>query len=195
MHMAAPSIGKARDELDDMTLARAKHGDQAAFQQLVETYQDAVFRLLWRVLGYRARCELVEDLAQDSFIGVYRSLSRFSTEGPARLSTWILTIASRTALKELRKPQIFEASLEDLDGLLAADRTDQRAEHRAFAAALRRSLESVRPEWRLVFVLREYHDLEYEEIARALDLDLGTVKSRLARARIQVRDDLKEFQP
>jgi RNA polymerase sigma-70 factor (ECF subfamily) len=196
--MMAPATPLSREtvQLDDVTLARARKGEPAAFQRLVELYQDAVFHLLWRVLGHRAQRALVEDLAQETFLGVYRSLSRFTTEGPARLSTWILTIASRTALKELRKRRLLPARIDDLDEVIAAsDRTDAYTEHRAFAAALRRSLEAMRPEWRLVFVLREYHDFDYDEIARALELDLGTVKSRLSRARAQVRTDLKEFEP
>ncbi len=198
MRMTA-AIAPSSNELDDVTLARAQHGDANAFQRLVETYQDAVFRLLWRVLGRRGHGALVEDLAQETFIGVHRSLPRFATDGPARLSTWILTIAVRTALKELRKarlPRLLDRHVDDLaDLLVARDRTEQSAEQRAFVDALRRALDTLRPEWRIVFVLREYHDLEYQEIARALDVDLGTVKSRLSRAREQIREQLKEFEP
>jgi RNA polymerase sigma-70 factor, ECF subfamily len=88
-------------ELDDLTLTRAQQGDASAFQVLVETYQGAVFALLWRFFGVGHR-DVVEDVAQDSFLGVYRSLARFRPDGAARLSTWILTIATRTALNHQR---------------------------------------------------------------------------------------------
>ena len=188
--LPAASTAMARDELDEVTLARARRGDPAAFQALVEHYQDAVFRLLGRVLGRRGQPTLVEDLAQETFLGVFRGLPRFTSDGPARLSTWILTIATRTALKELRRPRLpWGRAVE----VAAADRADLGAEQRALALALRRAIEQLRPAWRAVFVLREYHDFDYDEIARALDLDLGTVKSRLARAREQVRRDLEEY--
>src|SRR5665647_3444070 len=91
-----------RRELDDVTLARAQQGDAAAFQILVETYQDAVFALAWRFLGRDAQRAMVEDVAQDSFLGVYRSLPRFRVQGEARLSTWILTIAARAAIVRIQ---------------------------------------------------------------------------------------------
>jgi len=185
-----------RRELDDLTLARAQQGDAAAFRVLVETYEDAVFALLWRFVGRNAHAATVEDLAQVTFLGVYRGLRRYRLEGTARLSTWILTIAARTALKERRGATRATISLDDVaDVLPSASMADQGAEQRAFADALARALDALDPGYRAVFVLRAYHDFDYQDIAAALELDLGTVKSRLSRARGQLRDDLKEFAP
>ena len=74
-------------ELDQVSLARAQHGNESAFRVLLECYQKQVFSLLWRTLGSRGSSELVEDLAQETFLGVYRSLPRFKPSGPPRLST------------------------------------------------------------------------------------------------------------
>src|SRR5262249_41393020 len=95
----ALAIERTATELDDLTLARVQKGDGDAFRVVIELYQDAVFALLWRFFGRGARPDLVEDVAQETFVGVYRSIARFRPDGPARLSTWILTIATRTAIK------------------------------------------------------------------------------------------------
>src|SRR5262245_9009014 len=87
-------------ELDEVTLARAKRGDERACRAFVETYQRQVFALISRLLG---RQPLVEDLAQETFLRAFRALASFDPRGPARLSTWLLTIASRLALDELRR--------------------------------------------------------------------------------------------
>jgi len=182
-------------ELDDLTLARAQQGEATAFQALVEIYQDAVFALLWRFFGAGHR-EVVEDVAQESFLGVYRSLARFRPDGRARLSTWILTIATRTALKQRRKRSPDAVRVDDLaDELASGHATEQPAKDRAFVDALGRALATLPEPYRAVFLLRAYHGFDYQEIADALDIDLGTVKSRLSRARRRLQDDLKEFAP
>jgi len=183
-------------ELDDVTLARAQQGDAAAFQVLVETYQDAVFALVRRFFGRDAQRAVVEDVAQDSFLGVYRSLPRFRADGEARLSTWILTIAARTALKERRGGTRPTVSVDELSDVLPSAPTSSLGlDHRGFVEALGRALAALAPPYRAAFLLREYHGLEYQEIAGALEIDVGTVKSRLSRARSQLREELKEFAP
>src|SRR5215831_16089459 len=97
--MAVAKSHAAEPELDDLTLARAQRGDEPACRTLVERYQRPVFALLGRMCGH-AR---VEDLAQETFLRVFRALPRFDRSGPARLSTWILTVATRLALDELRR--------------------------------------------------------------------------------------------
>jgi RNA polymerase sigma-70 factor (ECF subfamily) len=84
-----------------VTLSRAKRGDREAFRTLVATYQDRVFALLGRMLFASGRVWLVEDLAQETFARVFRALPR--EDGRTRLSTWILSIAARLALNELRR--------------------------------------------------------------------------------------------
>jgi RNA polymerase sigma-70 factor (ECF subfamily) len=173
-------------ELDDVTLARAQRGEEAACRALVERYQRPLFALLGRLVGR----ERAGDLAQETFLRVFRALPRFDRGGAARLSSWILTIATRLSLDELRRRPPPEAALDET--LAAPSRADETAERRALGAALARAVASLSAEQRAVILLREVHELEYEEIARALDVDLGTVKSRLSRARAALRAALGE---
>src|SRR5262245_51610556 len=173
----------APDELDDLTLARAQRGEPGAFGDLVRCYQQRVFACLWRILG--AERGVVEDLVQDTFVNVHRGLRRFTPAGPARLGTWILTIATRVALSHLRRAPAPR-------GPIAVDTA---APDTALAHAVRDALERMTPDHRAVLVLREYHGLEYQEIADALDIDIGTVRSRLSRARAALRALLSEDEP
>jgi RNA polymerase sigma-70 factor, ECF subfamily len=179
-------------ELDELTLARAQRGDRAAQTALVERYQRPVFALLSRMVG-RQRA-LVEDLAQETFLRALRALPRFSAHGPARLSTWIVTIATRLALDHLRRktPRLEEAAAGGgLPRVLPWP--DQDAHRRAVAVALTEAVEALGPPFRAAFLLREVHGLSYEEIAQVLEIDSGTVKSRLARARAALQEALAEM--
>jgi RNA polymerase sigma-70 factor (ECF subfamily) len=183
-------------ELDAPTLQRAVRGDAGASRALVEMYQVRVFALVSRMLAGRGRAT-IEDAAQDTFLHVFRQLGAFDAAGPARLSTWILTIAARRAIDELRRqrptllPEL-ERAPEGRAGERTGERADERAIRRELAAAIEAALRELSPELRAAFLLREYHGLEYAEIAAALAIDLGTVKSRLSRARAALRERLAE---
>ena len=136
------------------------------------------------------RPELIDDLAQESFVKVLRGLPQFDPAGPARLSSWILTIATRACLDVLKAKR---PAAEQLPESLAAPsdpehETAQRQLERRVQAAMARLPE----EMRAVVILRAYHDFDYDEIAAALGLELGTVKSRLGRARVALREVLGE---
>jgi RNA polymerase sigma-70 factor (ECF subfamily) len=180
-------------ELDEVTLRLAQRGEQAACRALVERYQRPVFALLHRMLG-AARGGRVEDLAQDTFLQVFRALAGFAPLGPARLSTWILTIASRRAIDELRRDGRGEVRATPLgdDDAVAPGRADDGARGRALAGRVAAAVDRLAPEQRAALLLREYHGLEYAEIARALDIEPGTVKSRLSRARAELRRALAD---
>ena len=175
-------------ELDDRTLRIAAGGDRAAARTLVETYQVRVFALASRMLAGRGRAT-IEDVAQDTFLQVFRRLAAFDPGGSAKLSSWILTIAARRAIDELRKQR--PVLLADIERTSEA-RGDDRAIRRELVAAIEAALRDLSPELRAAFVLREYHGLDYAEIARSLSIDLGTVKSRLSRARAVLRELLAE---
>jgi RNA polymerase sigma-70 factor (ECF subfamily) len=179
------------DELDDVTLARAIAGDRQASDTLVERYQVRVFALLARMITGLGR-GVVEDLAQDTFLRVFRHLKKFRVDGPARLSTWILTIAARLAIDELRRRRPTPVAELDPAG---ASRADDNLSRRQIASAIELALADLSPELRAAFLLREFHGLEYSEIARSLGIDLGTVKSRLSRARVALRERLAEVRP
>jgi len=179
------AMAPARAELDEVTLARAQRGEAAACRALVERYQRPVFALLGRLLGRRAE---VEDLAQETFLRVFRALERFDRGGSARLSSWILTIAARLALDTLARRQLDTAPLtSETDVGAPGD-----AERRALGAAIARAIGALAPEYRAAFLLREYHGMDYEEIAGALRIEVGTVRSRLSRARAALREALAE---
>jgi RNA polymerase sigma-70 factor, ECF subfamily len=188
MHALARTSPPA--ELDELTLRRAQRGDARAWRDLIERYQRPIHALIWRLLAGRAQ-HRAPDLTQETFVRVIRALPRFEPAGPAKLSTWILTIATRLALNELRRPE--PAALEHEP--IATERADVNVERKRLGAAIASGVAALSDAQRAVLVLREYHDLDYAEIADVLELDVGTVKSRLARARAALRDHLVTAMP
>src|SRR5215831_17752658 len=128
---AAAARSAASEPLDELTIRRAQRGDERAWRDLVERFQQPVHALVWRLLAGRAR-HRVEDLVQETFVRVLGALPGFDPAGPATLSTWILTIATRLALNELRRPE--SASLADEP--IAADRADAGVDRQRLAAAI-----------------------------------------------------------
>jgi RNA polymerase sigma-70 factor (ECF subfamily) len=180
-----------KDELDPFTITRAQRGDREASRALVLRYQAPVFAILSRMLGHGAH---IEDLSQETFLRVFRALSSFQLSGAAKLSTWILTIATRLALDELKKRPRSTVHLDELE-LASHERTDEYTERRMIGAAIERAIGGLTPEQQAVFLLREFHGLEYDEISQAIGIDLGTVKSRLSRARGVLREALAALKP
>ncbi len=179
--------------LDRATLVQAQVGDRDALQQVVACHQGRVWSLVWRVLGSRAEPTLAEDVTQDALLRVLRSLPRFDPEGPALLSTWVLTIATRTVVDALRerRPEVLSGDTA-VGPAPMAYRPDWQGERVSLGREIAAAVDTLSPEVRATFVLRAYHDLDYAEIADALQVDLGTVKSRLSRARAQLRERLTE---
>lgn len=168
-----------KQELDAPTLERARGGDPRAFRALYEHHADAVYGFLHRMLGDAAAAE---DALQDAFLRVLRALRGFDPRGPARLSTWIFTIARRVALTALDRRR---APPPAADPPHAAGGPELRLVLEAAVAALPEALRST-------FVLREGCDLSYEEVAAVEGIDVGTVKSRLHRARAALQAALAE---
>lgn len=195
--MSAAARAVAGRDLDEVTLRRAQRGEAGAFRELVERYQRAIWDLAVRMLAGTAVAHRAEDVVQETFVRVHRALPSFDPAGPARLSTWILTIASRLALNELRVAPRAAATvpIESMIDTAAADSPVRAAEIQERARTIAAALAELPEQARAVIVLREYHDLDYEEIARALEIDLGTVKSRLSRARALLRERLGALAP
>jgi RNA polymerase sigma-70 factor (ECF subfamily) len=187
--VAAPALER---DLDEVTLARAKAGDPGAQTELVHRYERPVFALLWRMVGPDE--SVVEDLTQETFLRVLRAIRSFQYDGRARLLTWILTIATRLALDYLRtrRPRNDFATAPGSIPV-ALPRPDQDVARRALAAALVQAIDDLGDPFRAAFLLREVHGLSYDEIAVALDIDIGTVKSRLGRARASLQAALAEM--
>ena len=177
-------------ELDDVTFVRAQRGDATAFRALVLHYQRPVFALLGRMLARTALHTSIEDLAQECFLRVFRALPGFSLAGSAKPSTWILTIATRLAIDQLRRHTPQTAPLEEIANLASNESADHLIERRVLGETLERAVATLSPVYRAVFLLRECHDLSYDEISQVVGSDVGTVKSRLLRARAALRSAL-----
>lgn len=165
-------------------------GDARAFDQLFGRYAGRLLNFIHRIIGDRDRAE---DLVQEAFIRVHRHLPRFDQS--KQFSTWVYTIASNLAKNELRNrsrspvvmTQLTDPTQEEGWGFLQFEdsrtRPDEMYRRRYLADAVTRSVARLSPRHREVFVLRELEGRPYEEIARITGTNLGTVKSRLNRAR------------
>ena len=173
----------------------ARNGDQAAFGELVQQYQKRVFALAVRMCPTP---ELAEEAAQEAFLAAWQGLPFF--RGDSAFATWLYRLTSNACVDLLRREGRHRAaagpSLDD-DGELNRDEPDatatspqEEAERRELRAQIEEGLRALSPEHRQVLVLREMHQLSYDEIADALDLDVGTVKSRISRGRKQLRNFL-----
>ncbi len=179
--------------LEEMELVeRAKAGDAACFASLVRLYQDRVYSVAYRVL---ASAEDAADTAQETFLAAWEGLARF--RGDSSLYTWLYRIAVNKALARRRsrasKGRFVAGSADgSLDGVADFADGPQVAVERAENARIVQAAISALPEdLRVIVVLRDIEGLEYEEIAEVLEIPLGTVKSRLHRGRLDLRESLK----
>ena len=167
------------DELDRPTLSRCRRGDAQAFRALVERYQDRVYALCVALAGSDA-----EDLTQETFVRVHGALGSFDDGGPAHLGAWILTIARRLCTDRARYRQ--RRPTVPIDVVPLGDATpgaDAQLERARQARALRQAVAALPEEQRAVVALQLWDGLEYEEIAAIERVPVGTVRSRLARAK------------
>jgi RNA polymerase sigma-70 factor, ECF subfamily len=180
---------------EQFSIRAAQKGDVAAFNQLVRAYQAQVFRTAYRVLGDQAGAE---DAAQDAFISAYKHLRDFRG---GSFKAWLLRIVTNACYDQLRVKQ--RRPTASLDALLldpenpapgvdrAAPETPQDfAERQELGAAIQRGLDTLPPDQRATVVLVDIEGLSYDEVAHATGANVGTVKSRLSRARATLRDFL-----
>ncbi|MBZ0296653.1 MAG: sigma-70 family RNA polymerase sigma factor [Anaerolineae bacterium] len=168
----------------------ALRGDQDAFAELVNTYQNAVYNLCYRMLGERTEAE---DATQEAFIRAYMNLERYD---PARsFKTWLLSIASNHSIDRLRRRRLTWLSLEEPlppNVILSSDEPEPeeatiRDERSQAVQAL---LNELSVEYRAAVILRYWYDYSYTEIADTLDTTESAIKSRLFRARQALADKL-----
>jgi RNA polymerase sigma-70 factor (ECF subfamily) len=182
---------EAAEERD--LVARLRAGDAGAFEDLVRRYQHRVFGVAVRMLASAAEAE---EIAQEVFLRVHRSIGEF--RGEARLSTWLYAIASRLCLNRLatadrRRPREGDETLLRLPSSTPdASAVLERGE---LEAALHEAIAGLPEDRRIVVVLRDLEGLPYDDIAAVLDLELGTVRSRLHRARLELKAKLERFLP
>lgn len=172
----------------------ARRGDEGAFESLVRLYEKRVFALAVRMCG---NPEDAAEAAQESFLAAWQGLRFF--RGDSSFSTWLYRLTANACVDLLRREGRHRSaagpSLDDEE--LNRDVPDstvpspqEEAERRELRAQIEEGLRALSPEHRQVLVLREMHQLSYDEIARVLDLDVGTVKSRISRGRKQLRNFL-----
>jgi RNA polymerase sigma factor (sigma-70 family) len=194
--MRDTGTSKAEDIDEAVALVRrARDGELAAFNALVLRYQDSAYSLALRFLGSPPAAE---DATQEAFLRAFRNIGRLRDD---RFRPWLLTIVANAARDELRRQQrrpqrSLEAARTD-DDMPALDPPEPGPTPEGVAlqtelrGELERALRELPDDWRLVVVLSDIHGLSYEEVAAAAGVPVGTVKSRLSRARGRLRDLLR----
>jgi RNA polymerase sigma-70 factor (ECF subfamily) len=183
-------------ESDEQLMLRVGQGDRGAFDVIVKRYTTRMVNLAYQIVGDR---ELAEDVAQETFLRAYKSAARYKEI--SKFSTWLYTIAINLCRNELRRRKFRMYSLEgmaereDEDKLRIdiADETrkpDTDLEKKEIGQIVREAVGKLPEKFRTPLVLRDIQDLTYEEIGGILDLPEGTVKSRINRARLRVKEML-----
>lgn len=185
----------AAGDPDGELVRRVRGGDRPAFNQLVLKYRNRVLGVAARMLDDRTEAE---DLAQDVFVQVYRALGDF--QGEALFSTWLYRVTANACLNRKKKQRRERRLKEDIDGLepLRFDPFSNPhvlLERKQLKALLERVIQALPEEQRMVLILRDLEGLSYEEIADCLGVELGTVRSRLHRARAEVQARIKALCP
>jgi RNA polymerase sigma-70 factor (ECF subfamily) len=185
------------DDAEIQFVARLVARDAAAFNQLVTTYERRVFALVYRMLGRR---DEADDLVQEVFVQVFKAIDQF--RGDSKLSTWIYRIAvnlCKNRTKYLSRRH--DGEQDDIDAIAErvpmsraraatvgdVSRPDELVEGMQLEQIVKWAIAQIEPEFREVLVLRDVEDLSYEEIAAITNLPDGTVKSRIHRARAQLK--------
>lgn len=185
---------------DELPLVeKARQGDAQAFSELVRQYERKIFRLAKHITNSD---EDAEEVLQEAFLKAYEHLDNF--QGNSKFYTWLVRIAVNEALMKLRKrksdktvslDETIDTGEENVVREVAVweGNPEQQYSQEELRSILDNAIQSLRPAFRTVFVLRDVEDLSTEETAAALDLSIPAVKSRLLRARLQLREKLTRF--
>lgn len=178
--------------MDDLSLAKkAGQGDAAAFEQLMRAHENKMYAVSLRMCGNR---EDALDCTQEAMIRIYRAIGNF--KGQSSFATWVYRITMNTCLDELRRRKVRSSS--SLDALLdtgwAPTDEEDTPEHHSIAKEQRRMLEraiaDLPEDMRAAIVLRDVQGFSYDEIAKMLEVNVGTIKSRISRGREKLREVL-----
>jgi len=185
-----PPVHAVADPLEAELLVKARGGNLFAFEEIVRRYQRRVYGTAFRIVR---RHDVADDVAQEAFIRAHQALETFDTARP--FGPWICRIAANLAINHVRSPEAREEELPEghaetpaPDGGPLAGVLENEAR-----AVLDAALDRLPAEQRAVFVLRVTEELSYREIAEALGISLGTVMSRLSRAREKLREALLPY--
>jgi RNA polymerase sigma-70 factor (ECF subfamily) len=191
------STSAATPSFDEAALvSRAKAGDASAFSDLVQHYDRRVFRMAKQITQ---NDDDAEDVLQEAFLKAYTHLDDF--QGNSKFYTWIVRIAVNEALMKLRKrrsdrsvplDEPIDTGEDEVPREIAVweDNPEETYSREELAELLDQAIQSLKPAYRTVFVLRDIEEMSIEETAEALGLSISAVKSRLLRARLQLREKL-----
>jgi RNA polymerase sigma-70 factor (ECF subfamily) len=200
MKAAFPMTVSSHPGFDETTLVtRARAGDDRAFAELVKRYESKIFRLAQHITQNR---EDAEDVLQETFLKAYEHLDQF--QGNSKFYTWIVRIAVNQALMKLRRrrtdksvslDETIDTGEDTVTREIAAwdEDPEQKFSREELSEILSSAIDSLAPTYRSVFLLRDVDDLSTEETADALGISVPAVKSRLLRARLQLREKLTRY--
>ena len=191
----------------DLDLVRkAQQGDTAALQELVLKYQKWVYSLCYRILGNHADAD---DIAQETFVAIYRHLNKFHPQPNAIFAGWLYRITINLCRNQIRKQKrhredsldapVFNSDDGDkqpcLGDYIADNKFNPRKEifNQELNGLIQAALNCLSAEHRMAFVLHEYQDLSYQEIAEIMQCPIGTIMSRLYHAKRELREKLKNY--
>ncbi len=191
--MATTAQGLSEEEL----VRRIQRGDEAAFDSLMELCGPRVYNIAYRMVGNH---EDAEDMAQEAFVRMYRAIPKFDWR--ASFTTWMYRIITNACLDELNRRQRRPALLNDVAANENFDmenmphsgpQPEEYALTRERQHELQRALNTLPDKHRMLVLLYDIQGLSYQQISSALGMNLGTVKSRLNRARIALRESISQF--
>lgn len=194
-----PAVVSTAPPDEEGLVARAQAGDAQAFAELVERYERKIYRLARHITG---NDEDAEDVLQETFLKAYENLPGF--QGQSKFYTWLVRIAVNEALMKLRRrkagkmvslDETIDTGEETMAREIAVweDNPEEQYSREELRRILEEAIEALPPLYRTVFVLRDVDELSTEETALALGISVPAVKSRLLRARLQLRDKLTRF--
>ena len=173
-------------DIDYQLMRAIQNGDMVSFNRMVDRYKDRLMNVIGRMLS---STEEAEDIVQETFVRVY--LHRQSFNFQHCFSTWIYTIALNLARNELRKRKKFKFyDIDDMQGGESEFAVEAKIPSR-LPQALNAAIKELPEKYRMAFVLRDIQELAYDEVAKILSVPLGTVKSRVNRARMMLWEKLK----
>jgi RNA polymerase sigma-70 factor (ECF subfamily) len=194
--MIEPAQKDSFSPSDEELIERFQQGDVYAFELIVKRYKDQLLNFIYRFVGNH---EQAEDILQETFLRVYRK--RHAYRRVAKFSTWIYTIAGNLARTELRKRKrrrlfsISDIGIDDKDYEVADDEFNPEAHLDTILhdEVIQAEINKLSPKFREVIILRDIQELSYEEISKILRVPIGTVKSRVNRARLRLQSRLKRY--
>ena len=180
---------------DKELMLKFQNGDELAYNELVNRYKNKLVNFIFRYFGSK---DDAEDITQETFIKLYYKKDYYKPI--SEFSTWIYSIAANLAKTELRKrkrrktTQLSEMGIEDKDfDIRYEDDTDLEINTEYNESEINKAIQSLDVTFRTAFILRDIQELSYEEISKITEVPLGTIKSRINRARIQLQSKLKDL--